>query len=279
MSSSTSPSTPSPEQVTSLAAVGSLSAAGLGPPRRRCVRNPTTPSSDWSTPQSWGNKAGIEKPNIPAARTAGRFSSSPSSAGCSTPAAPVATAGMRSLARRLASGTPSDSDESFANPSPAAVPVQPEEEDSPVAKVDARRLGALLEVSRACGTGLKSALTKLDQERAAGRAALAAAREREDRLRLDLQRKDAVHVANDQQSAALRQALLLAQRKTAQLEQEPSVRLGGGRGRSNSRERLGGAWPNGRRGGRWGECAEELRRLARGHRREHHLPSGHPCSK
>ena len=65
------------------------------------------------------------------------------------------------------------------------------EEPSPVAKVDARRLGALIEVSHACTAGLKTALTRLDAERAAGREALAEARKREEKLRLDLARRDA----------------------------------------------------------------------------------------
>ena len=119
-------------------------------------------------------------------------------------------ASARSLARRLAAerlqSSSESSREATPQPSPAAPAAQP------------RRVGALLGVSHAGSTGLRTALTRLDDERAAGKEALAAAKEREERLRADLASKDAVTVANEQQTAALRQALRLAQSRAPHLE-------------------------------------------------------------
>ena len=79
--------------------------------------------------------------------------------------------------------------------------------------VDRRRLGALLDMSRQSGAGLKTALSRLDEERVNGRAQLQAARQREQRLRADLAKQREHQRAGEQQTAALRHALQQAQRQ------------------------------------------------------------------
>ena len=132
--------------------------SNLGPPRR-VLRAPS--------------KETARRPQPSPALNLGNMSSSSSAA--SSPAMPPIS---RSAVRRLTAAAFSDTDESSFTPSVVPSPVasvgSASEAPSPVAKVDARRLGALLEVSRACGTGLKTALSRLDEERAAGKEALAA---------------------------------------------------------------------------------------------------------
>ena len=72
------------------------------------------------------------------------------------------------------------------------------------APAEASRFAAALDVSRSCNASLSAALSRLDEERAVGKEALAQARAREERLRLDLARRDAMAVAGAQQVRPLK---------------------------------------------------------------------------
>ena len=83
-----------------------------------------------------------------------------------------------------------------------------------------RRLGsALLEGPPSSTSQVRSSLTRLDLARSAGRQQLQLAREREQKLKAELAKRDGFAAVGEQRSAALRQALRVAQL------QRPALRI------------------------------------------------------
>ena len=82
------------------------------------------------------------------------------------------------------------------------------------------RLQGLLRMSRASGTGLRNALSRLETEREAGRKQLEASRARESRLKKDLAQREAAASAGQRQVSALRQALEIAQQERIEAANE-----------------------------------------------------------
>lgn len=192
-----------------LSASSSSSSSPLSYPTRGASAGPspaapssTSSSSVMLTPppqRSWCY--GLRRDAIDAAGAAGA-STCGSSSSCGG-----GTAATRcgAVANKLAAAAPRSSSSSVA-PSSAASSSAPHSSgavDGHRLAVDGRRLAAVLEVSRVNSIGLKSALSRLDQERASGQQALAAARTREERLRVDLMRRDAMAVAGAQQVRSL----------------------------------------------------------------------------
>ena len=188
-----SPPTPVDDATSAVHAGGAAPSGGNGSNGASSSRRPGN--------QSLAARAGAVARRLAAASSSGSECPTPASAGGATPISAAALTASEEAARATATAR-------GARPPRRAAD-----------------LDALLEVSRnggnaeragrgapgATAASLKSTLTaRLEEEKAAGQRALAAARAREERLRLDLARRDALAIAGRQQAAALRQALRLA---------------------------------------------------------------------
>lgn len=187
----------------------------LGPPRR--LPSPSS-SSSAASPRSLPrpDAAGFgarhhHQPSPPSSSSSTAMLTPPSQRACHNGKPPyeaavnqrrnistrlAAAAPPRSTCTRAAAATSMDGSKRTGTTSSSVAASSAPSTSMPV---DRPRFAAMLQMPHSCSTGLKSALSRLDEERAAGRQALAAAREREERLRLDLARQDAMAVAGEQQ--------------------------------------------------------------------------------